>query len=171
MVRRFLGSGLVAVAEAPARVLLMVAKEVLVGEEEAGLAAVVAKGIASELRSDVGWVSGSSQVDFVVRVSGSPRRVALVHLLLVSRVGFSQTCICTVIRLVWVQLIRGSIQCETCASVDLRSSIGRVAWIVAIRPRLLSEQPVLPELLADSELGVVVRRWGSVRFQLLVRGL
>ena len=88
---------MVAVVEVPARVLLMVVKEVSVGEEEVVLAAVVAKGIASELRSDVGWVSGSFQLDFVVRVSGSSRRVALVHLLLVSRVGFSRTCVRTVI--------------------------------------------------------------------------
>ena len=73
----------------------MTVKRESVFEEGTVLAAVVAKGIALELRSDVGWVSGSSQVDF--RVSGSSRRVALVHLLLVSKVGFSRTCVRMVI--------------------------------------------------------------------------
>ena len=102
----------------------------------------------------------------MIQVSGLSWGVALVRLSLVSKVGFSRTYVRTVIRSVWVRLVRGSVWCGTCASVGLHSNIGRVVWIVVIRPHSLSEQSVLPELLADSEeSGVVVQRWGSVRFQ------
>jgi hypothetical protein len=144
----------------------MVAKEVSEDKGETVLAAVVVMGIASGFWSDVGRVSGSFQVDLVVQVSGS-----LARLLLASRVVFSRTYVHTAIRSVWVWLVWGSVRLGTCAFVDLHSNISRVVWIVATRPHSLSEQPVLPELLADSEeSGVVVWRWGLVQFQWLVRG-
>jgi hypothetical protein len=61
---------LVVAVEVLARVLSMVGKEVSVDEGEMALVAVVARGIVSGSRSDVGWARGSSQIDFVVQVSG-----------------------------------------------------------------------------------------------------
>ena len=56
-----------------------------------------------------------------------------------------------VIRSVVDQSVWELVQRETCAVVGLQSSIGLTVWIVVVHLRFLSEQPVLPELLADSE--------------------
>ena len=93
----------------------------------------------------------------MVPVSGLLQGTVSVRLLLVLRVGFLRTYVRTVIQSVWVWSVWGSVQRGTYASVGLRSSIGQAAWFVVVHPRSLSEQPVLPELLADSaESGVVV---------------
>ena len=70
-----------------------------------------------------------------------------------------------VIRSVVDRLARELVQHETCAVASLQSSIDLVVWIVVVRPRFLSVQPVLPELLADLEESVLkVLEWGMVRF-------
>ena len=67
----------------------------------------------------------------------------------------SRTFVHTVTRPVVDWLVRESVQRETCAVVGLQSSTSLVVWIVMVHPRFLSEQPVLLELLADSEeLGI-----------------
>jgi hypothetical protein len=69
-------------------------------------------------------------------------------------------------------LVRELVQRETCAVVSLQSSTGLVVWIVMVCPHLLSVQPVLPELLADSEESVLeMSEWGVVWFYRLVQGL
>ena len=78
-----------------------------------------------------------------------------VHLLLVWLVLLSQTFVRTVIWLVMVRSVWGLVQRGTCTVVGLWSNIGRVAWIVVVRPHSLSEQLVLPEPLLDSEEWVI----------------
>ena len=56
-----------------------------------------------------------------------------------------------------VRLVWGLVQHGTCAFVGLWTSTCLVAWIVVVRPRSLSEQPVLPKLLADLEEWVMVQ--------------
>ena len=75
----------------------MVVREVLVDEGETVLVEVVAREIVLGPRSDVGWVLGLSRTDLVVQVLGLLWEMASVRLLSVSKVGFSRTCVRTVI--------------------------------------------------------------------------
>ena len=72
-------------------------------------------------------MSGSFQIDPVFQVLGLFRGMASVRLLLVSKVGSSQTCVRMAIQSVWVWSARGLAQHETCVFVGLLSSIDRVA--------------------------------------------
>ena len=68
-------------------------------------------------------------------------------LLVLSRSPFARRWIRSVV--VW--LVRGWVLCRTCASIGLHSNIDLMVWIVVVCLYSLSEQPVLPELLSDSE--------------------
>ena len=87
----------------------------------------------------------------LILVSGSLQGIPSVRPLSVLKVLLSQTFICMVIWSIEVWSVRGLVQRGTCTVIGLQSNTVLSAWIIVICPHSLSEQPVLPKLLPDSE--------------------
>jgi hypothetical protein len=87
----------------------------------------------------------------LISVSGLLQRIMLVHHLQALGVVFSQTFVHMATQSAWVRSVQGSVQHETYAFIGPQSNIGLAVWIAAAHLHSSSKQPVLPELLADSE--------------------
>ena len=115
-----------------------------------GFVAVVVTGIVS-MASIPASYSPLEVVLYLILVLGLLQRITLVHHLWVSGVVFSQTFVRMVIRSAWVWSVQGSVQRETYAFVGPQFNIDLAVWTAVAHLHSSSEQPVLPELLADSE--------------------